>query len=197
MRTTRTDRHEVGGPPCETTAGAVDAARRGVASGWADLYATYNPVVRGTARRWGLTPSDCDDVAAVTWLRLVENIDRLRNDAALVGWLVTTSRREAQAISRRRAREVPTGDSLDARSPRPLSDPGPPMEDVVEARATVAQLFRSLHLLSDRERALIEALIDPRDWSYRSISASLGMPVGAIGPVRQRAVRKLAAALSA
>src|SRR6266568_1861298 len=39
------------------------------------------------------------------WLRLVEHLDRIEEPARLVGWLVTTTRRECLRVLRRAGRE--------------------------------------------------------------------------------------------
>jgi DNA-directed RNA polymerase specialized sigma24 family protein len=50
-------------------------------------------------------------------------------------------------------------------------------------------------MLPPRKRALIELLLEPDSPSYQEISRRLGMPVGSIGPVRQRALHRLRARL--
>lgn len=52
--------------------------------------------------------------------------------------------------------------------------------------------FRSL---PGRERQLVELLLDPAQPTYAQISEQLGTPMGAIGPVRHRAIRRLRALL--
>lgn len=165
----------------------VAAARTGSPDAWAELFARFNHLMLAIARRHGLPAAEYEDIAQVTWMRLLENIDRIRNDAALAGWLVTTSTRETYARSRRLAREIPSPEAHLATEPVPADD----VDAVLDDLAAAAMLHRYIRRLPDRERRLMELLIDPSEPSYRQISLALGMPVGAIGPVRQRAIRRL------
>lgn len=154
---------------------------------------TYNGLIIATGLRHGLERSRCDDVAQTTWMRLFQGLDRLRDDAALPGWLITTSTREVFAILRREGRELPTdGERLDV--PAHPEEDGQPWEnpdDVMRGR-----LNDAIRALPERDRRLILDLLDPARFSYLQIGLRLGMPVGSIGPIRQRALRKLRAHLS-
>ena len=55
---------------------------------------------------------------------------------------------------------------------------------------------QALARLPERDRRLLTLLVNPSvDYAY--ISKTLGMPVGSIGPTRQRALRRLRAELRA
>jgi RNA polymerase sigma factor (sigma-70 family) len=179
--------------PYQPPVAELAAARRGCPTAWAALFNRYHRLVLAVARRHGLTAAECDDVAQFTWLRLVENIGRIRSDASLAGWLVTTSTREAYATTRRRARERPTADTQDVADPSTPDD----IDDRLDIRTAATALRRLIRILPDRERRLLELMLDPAELSYRQISAVLDMPVGAIGPVRQRAIRRLQGLLAA
>jgi RNA polymerase sigma factor (sigma-70 family) len=177
-----------GSPPdAAALAEVVAAARTGSPDAWAELFARFNHLMLAIARRHGLPAAEYEDIAQVTWMRLLENIDRIRNDAALAGWLVTTSTRETYARSRRLAREIPSPEAHLVTDPVLADD----VDAVLDELAAAAMLRRYIRRLPDRERRLMELLIDPSEPSYRQISLALGMPVGAIGPVRQRAIRRL------
>ena len=174
------------GPEADDGLATVAAARLGVSSAWTSLFRRYNPLVVATARRYGLNPAECEDAAQTTWMSLFENIDQLRADAALGGWLVTTAAREAQRSARRRSRETPTDEMQD----QPQAG-GPDVVDMLARRGTIEAMRRCIGRLSERERDLVESLLDPQEPSYRQISIRLGMPIGSIGPTRRRALRKL------
>jgi RNA polymerase sigma factor (sigma-70 family) len=165
----------------------VAKARRGCPVAWSALFNRYNRLVLSVARRHGLTPAECDDVAQFTWLRLFENIGRIRSDTSLAGWLVTTSTRESYATTRRRSRELPTAAVHDLADPGTLAD----LDALLDIQAATAALHRMIRVLPARERQLMELLLHPAELTYRQISQALEMPVGAIGPVRQRAIRRL------
>jgi RNA polymerase sigma factor (sigma-70 family) len=163
------------------------AARRREPGAWERLVEEFLPLVRATARRQGLSPVECDDVVQTVWVRLFEAVDRIRDDAALPAWLATTTRREAWAVGRRRARETPQEDLVADVPPVGPDD----VFDAVHLRLRAEALTPCVAALPERERRLVEALLDPSEPSYREIGDRLGMPVGAIGPVRQRAARRL------
>ena len=77
----------------------VAAARDGDKQAWDALVERYAPLVWSICRRHRLGRADADDVAQSVWLRLVDQLDRVREPAALPGWLATTTRRECIRVS--------------------------------------------------------------------------------------------------
>ena len=70
-----------------------------------------------------------------------------------------------------------------------MSDPGP--GDMLLLSERDATLWRSFARLRPSDQALLRMLmVDPRP-SYGEISAALAMPIGSIGPTRQRALGRL------
>jgi DNA-directed RNA polymerase specialized sigma24 family protein len=63
----------------------------------------FGGMVAAMARRCRLREADVAEVCQTTWLRLVENIDRIEQPDRLGGWLATTSRRESLRIATRGA----------------------------------------------------------------------------------------------
>jgi RNA polymerase sigma factor (sigma-70 family) len=116
----------------------------------------------------------------------VENLSRIREPEGLGAWLATTARRESLRHVRLHARELPTDeiDALDA-----------PEDTVAGERAMLeerdAGLWRAFGKLSERCQALLRLLVSEDEPSYETIGAALGMPIGAIGPTRQRCLEKL------
>jgi DNA-directed RNA polymerase specialized sigma24 family protein len=53
------------------------------------------------------------------------------------------------------------------------------------------EIWRLVGQLSPRQRELIRVLYEPERPSYADVSVRMAMPVGAIGPTRQRALRRL------
>lgn len=191
-RPARTPPASPGTPHAPDVTVLVAAARRGDAAAWQALHGRYNRIVVAAARRCGLGPEQADDVAQTTWMRLVENIDGIRNDVAIPAWLVRTSMREAYALSRRSRREVADDDLVRRRDPSVVDD----LDSALDSRRLIGLLRRAVSGLPARERCLLEALLRPDEPSYVQVSRELDMPIGAIGPVRQRAVRRLQAELS-
>src|SRR6266568_5015213 len=72
---------------------------------WDALVEQHSRLLWAVARSYRLDPADAADVVQTAWLRLVEHLDRIEEPARLVGWLVTTTRRECLRVLRRAGRE--------------------------------------------------------------------------------------------
>ena len=57
-----------------------------------------------------------------------------------------------------------------------------------QRRAAVVQAAGTLR---ERDRQVIAMLFDDDDLGYREISERLGVPIGSIGPTRERVIRRL------
>jgi RNA polymerase sigma factor (sigma-70 family) len=154
----------------------------------------YSGLVWSVARGHRLGDADASDVAQTVWLRLVESLPRLREPAAVGGWLATTARNESLRLLRRSGREVVEADlGLDG---TPADDAYSP-EAVLEARERRDLVRHALDRLSLRCQTLLRALAYSSDNSYADISAALDMPVGSIGPTRGRCLDRLRQGLRA
>jgi RNA polymerase sigma factor (sigma-70 family) len=164
----------------------VAAAATGDEGAWALLRERYAMRVRTVARLHRLAPHDVDDVAQTTWLRLLENISKLRDANAVGAWLETTARRESLAVLRRCKRERPTEDEFFADQPS---------EPVAERRLVAAEqrtaLNSSLQQLPRHQQRLLAAMLAEPAPSYAEIAASLKVPIGSIGPTRARSLGRL------
>jgi RNA polymerase sigma factor (sigma-70 family) len=170
-------------------AGLVRAAATGDERAWQDLVRRLEPELRRVVKRYRLSPHDVDDVLQTMWLLAFTNLRRLRDPAALAGWLVVVARRESL-----RALQHGTHEILAAEPPEPPPDPATP-EGAALARERSDVLDAAIARLSGRQRTVAQALL-VRPWhSYEQLSAELAMPVGSIGPTRERAFRRLRADL--
>jgi RNA polymerase sigma factor (sigma-70 family) len=165
----------------------VGAAARGDQGAWNEIVERFQRLVWATARAHRLSPADAADVAQTTWLRLVENLDRIRDPEHLGAWLATTARRESIRQRRLGARELPT-DLADA--PEVSFDDSPELRLLRSEREV--KLWRAFVRLSERCQALLRLLfVSDAEPTYEEIGEALGMPVGAIGPTRMRCIDKL------
>ena len=164
----------------------IGAANGGDQAAWEAIVDRFAGLVWSTARAHRLTPGDAADVAQTTWLRLVENLDRINDPERLGAWLATTARRECLRHIRLHAREHVTGeDSLfDAPSDERT-------EQRLITRERHAAVRRAFTRISTRCQALLRLLAAPEPLSYDEISAALSMPIGAIGPTRSRCLDQL------
>jgi RNA polymerase sigma factor (sigma-70 family) len=170
-----------------STATLVERAVGGDALAWDGLVRRYVQLLRAVCHRYGMTGADADDVCGVVWLRLVLNLADLREPATLPAWLATTVRRECLDQLRRRQRQTPC--AIDDQRVVDEYEPAPDARLLLRERQMVVQ--KAVAQLPDRERQLLSMLFSDPPTPYLDISAKLGMPIGAIGPTRQRCLARL------
>jgi RNA polymerase sigma factor (sigma-70 family) len=169
-----------------TVLSLVARAQAGDQSAWDEIVQRYAPLVWATCRRFGLSNADTDDVGASVWLRLVENVDSLREPAALAGWLLTTIRNECLRLTRRAGRQILVGDHSLAEQPD-ITDTDEWLL-LQERRIALRGAFTDLPA---RCQELLTLLFADPPTPYAQIESNLGIPVGAIGPTRQRCLDRL------
>ena len=176
----------------EDTAKLVRRAAAGDELAWRQLVDGLGPMLRRVSSAYRLGEAEAADAIATVWLKLVENIGSLRDGSAVPGWLVTTLRRECLARASARSRERPVADFAGVDEPVDVIDFDRWLLDV-DRRHLV---HRAMMRLSEQQRQLIGMLFADPAPSYATISASLAIPIGSIGPTRQRLLRKLRDAMS-
>jgi RNA polymerase sigma factor (sigma-70 family) len=184
----------------EQDAGALDVVRlvRHAADGdrraWERLVNQYARLIWAMTRDFKLAESDAADVAQVTWLRLLEHIDRLEQPARVGSWLAATARHECLRSVAARQRVVPGGDDL-ALNDVVAHEPEIDERLLADERAEVVR--EALARLPRRWQRLLELLMADPPASYAEISDQLGLPVGSIGPTRGRCLARLRVLLQA
>src|SRR5436189_135930 len=86
---------------------APSVAGRDDQNAWDLLVGRFNRLLWAIARSFRMDEGSAADAVQVTWLRLVENLDRIDNPEKLGGWLATTMRRECLGQLRWARRERP------------------------------------------------------------------------------------------
>jgi RNA polymerase sigma factor (sigma-70 family) len=174
-----------------STAQLVRDACDGRPEAWRELASRYEGLVRAVVGSYRLQEADFADAVQNTWLRALERLHSVRNPDSLGGWLTTVARRECLALLARSRREAPTGVADDQLV---VEDPGP--EALVlaeEARRAVAHAVTELPV---KPRELVNALFSTPEPNYAEVSRQMGLPIGSIGPTRQRALRTLRCGLA-
>ena len=92
----------------------VTRARTGEKQAWDALVERYAPLIWSVCRRYRLGGADAGDVGQTVWLRLLEQLDKIRDPAALPGWLATTTQRECGRVLRAAWRPQALGYALEA-----------------------------------------------------------------------------------
>jgi RNA polymerase sigma factor (sigma-70 family) len=181
-------------PVVEDNGPLLAAAAKGDQSSWDALIARYNGLLWYITRSFELSVADGADAVQNTWLRLVENLDRIQEPDRLGSWLATTARRECLLMLRRRTRErvnVTADWLVDVPAPAGSAD------EAILLGERDAALWRALRLLSERCQRLLRVLMASPPPSYAEVAAALDLAVGSIGPARQRCLGQLRSLVSA
>jgi len=165
----------------------VVRAAEGDQGAWDEIVELYIPLVWSICARFRLSDHDSEDVGQNVWLLLVEQIGKLREPAALPGWLATTTHRECLRVvtaarkSERLATRVDEGQFVD----------GAVIDEEILLAERNACLRAAFAELPPRCQQLLGMLISDPPHSYAEISVMLNMPPGSIGPQRARCLDRL------
>jgi RNA polymerase sigma factor (sigma-70 family) len=170
--------------------GLVERALAGDESSWRELVDRFSGLVWKVLHTYDLSAHDREEAFGSTFYRLFEKLSTLRQPRALPKWLATTARNEANAVSRTRRRLVPT-DQLPLREVLPGDHDRALLDD--ELLVAVMAAFATL---PPAGQALLRLLTAVPPLSYEEIAALLDVPVGSIGPTRQRYIKRLRSALA-
>lgn len=157
-------------------------------SAWNALVRSYSPLIFRVARGYRLSEADAADVCQSTWLALLECIPTFDNSDRLARWLVLTARQNALRLIRRPPRETPA--LIDDEAHPYTVRPGLSPEDAAIEQETYEALRIAYNSLPEPSRSLLRATMGSAHGNER-IASSLRMPVGSVGPQRQRILNHL------
>jgi len=166
-------------------------AGAGEPAAWDGLVERYTNLLWSVGRAHRLSTADAGDVVQTTWLRLVENLERIQDPERLAGWLVTTARRECLKVLRRGGRELAIG--TDDAALDVVDELAPALDAALLAEERDAALWACFTRLSERCQLLLRVLMATDAPAYAEVSEALGMPIGSIGPTRMRCLDRLRA----
>ncbi|MER7798011.1 sigma-70 family RNA polymerase sigma factor [Microbacterium sp. NPDC096154] len=156
-----------------------------------ELVRLLSPVLWHVVRAYGLRRETAEDVVQATWLAFVRKHESILDPEAVSAWLTMTARREAWRSSKVDARADPTEDeTLELRLA-----PTATAEEEAVGQLESQHLWHAVQGLDDRCQRLLRIVAFDDRPDYRRIAADLHMPVGSIGPTRQRCLAKLRARL--
>jgi RNA polymerase sigma factor (sigma-70 family) len=164
----------------------VAQARAGTGAAWENLIRRFGGLVASIARRCRLNDADVAEVCQTTWLRLVENLDRIEQPERLGAWLATTSRRESLRIATRRA-VVSLADTVYLMPDETLD----PLDFGLLRDEQLAMIGVATQRLAPHCQRLLGLLMGDDDLPYKEIAELLSMPIGSIGPTRGRCLEHL------
>jgi RNA polymerase sigma factor (sigma-70 family) len=172
----------------------VRRAATGDKGAWERLVDQYNRLIWSITREFKLVESDAADVVQTTWMRLIEHIDRLQHPERVGSWLAATARNECLRCLAARKRVVLAheGDTLEG-----VAENEPEIDEALLAEERAAIVRAAMTQLPGRWQRLMEMLMADPPVPYAKISDELGLPIGSIGPTRQRCLARLRVLLEA
>jgi RNA polymerase sigma factor (sigma-70 family) len=179
------------GQACDDSvvAGLVACAKGGDQQAWDALVERYAPLIWSICRRYRLGRADADDVSQSVWMCLVDQLDKIRDPAALPGRLATTTRRECWRVVGAARGPNAAVCALDAEIiPDGQAEAVEQELLAAERRAALREAFTHLPLEGQQ---LIAMLVADPPVPYAEISARLGIPIGSIGPTRSRCLDRM------
>jgi RNA polymerase sigma factor (sigma-70 family) len=174
----------------------VRHAADGDQTAWDVLVDRFSGLLLATCRAYRLSTADAGDVSQLTWLRLLEHLETIREPSRLPGWLVTTCRRECLVLLRRNRRLQPVDDE---RLLHLGADEAAADHDLLVADRD-AGLWQAFERLSQRCQQILRMLVvipESGPPSYQLAAEALGLPVGSLGPTRGRCLAQLREMLDA
>jgi RNA polymerase sigma factor (sigma-70 family) len=168
-------------------------ARAGDRLAWDAIVERYAGLVMAVARAHGLDTHAAADVSQVTWLRLVEHLDELRQPDRLGPWLATTARRESIRTLRLAGREA----AVDVRDLNQRPEQTSSVDADLLAAERNAELWQAFASLSESCQHLLRMFVADPPLRYAEIAAALHRPIGSLGPTRRRCLDCLRRALEA
>jgi RNA polymerase sigma factor (sigma-70 family) len=167
----------------------VNRAALGDKHAWEALVERYAPLIWSICRKHRLGEADAEDVAQNVWLQLFDQLAKIRDPAALPGWLATVTRRECLRVTGAAQRRLVVGYVIDAET---IADErSATAEQELLAAERHAALREAFATLPPSDQRLVALLLEDPPLPYAEISGRLGIPVGSIGPTRRRCLDKL------
>ncbi len=162
------------------------AAGSGDQDAWDALVDRFGRLVWSVVRGFRLDAASAADVSQTVWLRLVENVDRIRDPERLASWLATTARNESIRAKRKQSRSVPTDFEYD------IADPiAAPLDERLIRDERIAGVATAFNELTASCQQLLRLLTTDPPLDYETVAEMIDRPIGSIGPTRARCLERL------
>jgi len=165
--------------------------REGDSRAMDELVRLMTPVLWHVVRAYGLDSALAEDVVQTTWLTLVRRHESILEPRAVSGWLTMCARREAWRVGKQHRR----ADAVEAENLEPHLPVHESAEQTAAQDDESRRLWKTVGRLDDRCQRLLRVVAFDERPDYARIAKDLAMPVGSIGPTRQRCLGKLRALL--
>ncbi|EHN77429.1 RNA polymerase sigma factor [Streptomyces coelicoflavus] len=147
-----------------------------------DLVTSLRPLLTAEASAEAYASgAEPGDLEQAVWLRLLERLEAEGPPSDPQRWLRGAVRTEARRTLRRVRNERPYGTE-----PVGVAESAYEPERLALTAARHRALREAVRRLPGRCPRLLEALLSPRDLTYREIAGELGISQGSLGPERSR-----------
>ena len=173
----------------------VAACGQGDEEAWSLLAARYQRLIYAIPRRAGLDEDAAADILQQTFLKLLENLQKIQQPAQIHAWLVTTARRETLHFLRQRKKapqvSLDSGEGDESKEKEfPAAEPR--ADEVLLEMERQHRVRTAVTNLDERCRNLITLLFyQNAQIPYSEVARILGISEGSIGPTRARCLQKL------
>jgi len=165
----------------------TERALDGDRDAWAELVTRLRRVVWKVVMSFDLAEVEREDAFAATFLRLYERLGDVREPEKLPGWIAAVARNEVHAILRSRHRyEVAVANSAAEPAAALIESLDASPDEESDVRVALRHAFASLPAGSQQLLRLLMAEVP-----YAEIAETLRIPIGRIGPTRQRCLEQL------
>lgn len=151
---------------------------------WIEIVRRFEMLVWSVTYEFRLPQAAREDVFQLTWLRLLDNLDRIREPDRLAGWLATTARRECLAVIRSSTRLVLVEEVTD----RTIDES---LDTALLANERLAAVAQAVNELGEKCQRLVRLLACDPPIDYVSIAKLMDIAVGSVGPTRKRCLDRL------
>lgn len=173
----------------------VEACLSGSQEAWVAVVDKYARLIFSVPLRFRFPRDEAEDIFQAVCVDLIEQLDCVREPAALRGWLVRVATHKCLHARRKRGREEPT-DPVDLDNGSASREEGP--ERVME-RVQQQQIVRdSMMTLSERCRDLLRMLfVESPLRPYDEVARALGVSRGSVSFLRGRCLQRLRRSIQA
>ncbi len=188
-------RHESGGPDTSwSDERLVRACLDGDERAWSALIDKYENLIFSIPLKYGASRADAADMLQAVCLELFSELPRLRQSAALRGWLTTVTAHKASRWKQRQMRrgeQELTDIDADRLETAQLIAP-----EIIEQAQREQAVRDAVAGLSPRCREIVRLLFyEHPPLPYKELAQKLGLATGSIGFIRGRCLAALQRAL--
>lgn len=171
----------------------LTACRNGDEGAWETLVQRFQRLIYAIPRRSGLDDTAAAEIFQRTFVRLFENLGRIKQPDRLAAWLVTTAKRETWRMSQAERATIPIpGVDEEGAEQSELPDNSPLPGEILLELEQQHVVRTALAALDKRCQTLLRLLYFSAEIpGYAEIAASLDIKEGSIGPTRARCLEKL------